>query len=218
MKKSFRAAIILLFLVACNQQQSATYYPSEIPSETSSVQATEPTAFSTKACHPEPIVVPTLPSVIPGYTQLDPSTNLHVTGTYQKIDPITYRLKVTGNVDHPLSLSLDELRCLPRTEVKCTLTCPGYFEDTASWAGVSISNVLDLAGVRTGALDLLLTGADNYFASVTLEQARAHEDNLLAYEWSGQPLPILHGFPLRAVFPGLYGNKWVKWLLEIKVE
>lgn len=141
-----------------------------------------------------------------------------MTGTYQQIDPVTYTLKVIGNVERPLSLSLDELRCLPRIEVKCTLTCPGYFEDTTTWAGVSISKVLDLAGVRTGAVGILLTGADKYFASVTLEQARAHEDNILAYEWSGQPLPILHGFPLRAVFPGLFGNKWVKWLIEIKVE
>jgi sulfite oxidase len=42
--------------------------------------------------------------------------------------------------------------------------------------------------------------------------------NFLAYEMNGQPLPVLHGFPLRAVFPGVVGNKWVKWLLEIRVE
>ncbi len=43
-------------------------------------------------------------------------------------------------------------------------------------------------------------------------------DNYLAYELAGKTLPVLQGFPLRAVFPSLLGGKWVKWLLEIKVK
>jgi DMSO/TMAO reductase YedYZ molybdopterin-dependent catalytic subunit len=42
-------------------------------------------------------------------------------------------------------------------------------------------------------------------------------DSFLAYEWEGEPLPIIHGFPVRAVFPALSGNTWVKWLVEIQV-
>jgi DMSO/TMAO reductase YedYZ molybdopterin-dependent catalytic subunit len=49
-----------------------------------------------------------------------------------------------------------------------------------------------------------------------LEDAR-DESNFLAYEWEGEPVPVLHGFPVRAVFPALNGNKWVKWLIEIEV-
>jgi sulfite oxidase len=60
-------------------------------------------------------------------------------------------------------------------------------------------------------------GADGYTASVTLQQAREGE-NYLAYQLEDSPLPVLHGFPIRAVFPSLLGNKWVKWLLEIRVE
>jgi DMSO/TMAO reductase YedYZ molybdopterin-dependent catalytic subunit len=50
-----------------------------------------------------------------------------------------------------------------------------------------------------------------------LEEAQQLE-NFLAYELEGKPLPVLHGFPLRAVFPGLEGNKWAKWVVGIEVE
>jgi DMSO/TMAO reductase YedYZ molybdopterin-dependent catalytic subunit len=63
---------------------------------------------------------------------------------------------------------------------------------------------------------LVLTGADGYSTYVPLEPARS-EDNLIAYEWEGQPLPILHGFPARALFPQMPGSASVKWLLEIEV-
>jgi DMSO/TMAO reductase YedYZ molybdopterin-dependent catalytic subunit len=45
----------------------------------------------------------------------------------------------------------------------------------------------------------------------------SNEENFLAYELSGKPLPILHGFPLRAVFPSMLGSHWVKWLVEIQI-
>ena len=59
--------------------------------------------------------------------------------------------------------------------------------------------------------------AKSYSTSLSLDEALKPE-NFLAYEWMGQPLPVLHGFPLRAVIPGEYGSVWVKWLLEIVVE
>jgi DMSO/TMAO reductase YedYZ molybdopterin-dependent catalytic subunit len=163
------------------------------------------------------VAVPTLPAEIPGYAQLDPATGLHVTGSAPEIDLASYRLKVTGKVGHPLSLAYDELRCMPKVQVHCTLVCPGFFEDEATWAGVPLTYVLDLAGVQTDASVLTLKSADGYANQVSLTVARKPEA-LLAYEWEGQPLPILHGFPVRAVFPDVEGNKWVKWLVEIEVE
>jgi sulfite oxidase len=61
-----------------------------------------------------------------------------------------------------------------------------------------------------------LISADEYTVAVPLDAARDAK-NLLAYELNGETLPVLHGFPLRAVFPDLPGNKWLKWLVEIKV-
>jgi DMSO/TMAO reductase YedYZ molybdopterin-dependent catalytic subunit len=75
---------------------------------------------------------------------------------------------------------------------------------------------LELAGVAEDATGIKLVGADGYWASVPMDMALS-ESSFLAYEWEGEPLPVLHGFPLRAAFPSLPGNKWVKWLVRIEV-
>jgi DMSO/TMAO reductase YedYZ molybdopterin-dependent catalytic subunit len=162
------------------------------------------------------VVAPTPPAEIPGYTELDPGTGLHVTGTTVEIDLATYRLEVTGKVDNPLSLSYDYLRCMRKVETHCTLVCPGFFQDDATWAGVPLIDVLELAGLQQEARSLRLISADGYDTLVSLDLA-LKEENFLAYEWEDEPVPILHGFPVRAVFPALEGNKWAKWLVEIEV-
>ena len=161
------------------------------------------------------VVVPTVPAEIPGYTELDPSTDLHMTGSWQEIELEAYRLEITGKVDRPLSLTYDELRCMPKVERRLVLVCPGFFEDTATWAGASLQRVLELARVQLGVKRIKMRSADGY--AVTVEWDEIPEDGFLAYEWEDEPLPILHGFPVRAVFPEVYGNKWVKWLVEIEV-
>ena len=69
--------------------------------------------------------------------------------------------------------------------------------------------------MQPGVKRIKLRSADGY--AITVEWDEIPEDSFLAYEWEGEPLPILHGFPVRAVFPESYGNKWVKWLIEIEV-
>jgi DMSO/TMAO reductase YedYZ molybdopterin-dependent catalytic subunit len=165
----------------------------------------------------EPIVVPTLPAEIPAYTAVDPATGLHMTGTPQVIDLAGYRLKVDGKVEYPLSLSYDELRLLPKVTATPTLVCEGFFVDTTTWSGVPLKTILEMAGVQPDAEQIRMKAGDGYSITLGLDEALKPE-NLLAYEWSGQPLPVLHGFPLRAVIPGRDGNAWVKWLLEIVVE
>jgi DMSO/TMAO reductase YedYZ molybdopterin-dependent catalytic subunit len=183
-------------------------------------QATLPAVPATEAalvpCELTPIVTPTRPAEVPGYTELDPATGLHMTGTAQAIDLDSYRLIITGTVDHPLALTYDDLRCMRKVELRCTLICPGFFEDEATWAGVPLVDVLERAGMQPGAAGLRLSSADGYSTLVTLPAATS-EDNFLAYEWEGEPLPILHGFPVRAVFPELGGSFWVKWLIRIEV-
>jgi DMSO/TMAO reductase YedYZ molybdopterin-dependent catalytic subunit len=179
-------------------------------------QEASPPAETTSPCKLSPIVVPTLPEKIPGYTELDPDTQLHVTGTAQEIDLESYRLEVTGAVDQPLTLKYDDLRCMPKIEARPTLICPGFFQDIATWAGVPLKYVLELAGVQEGATRIRLISADKYSSSVSLEEAFS-DKNFLAYEWEGEPIPILHGFPVRAIFPELLGNNWAKWLIKIEV-
>ena len=200
--------ILVILLAGCTSTPAS---PDVTPAATA--QHTTPTG---RPCAPTPVVVPTSPAEIPGYAELDPTTGLHVTGTATEIDLETYRLQVTGKVDNWLSLSYDDLRCLPRLTQRCTIICPGFFQDEAVWGGASLQHVLDLAGVQEEATGLRLRGADGYSALVFLDDLSSG-DNFLAYEWEGEPVPILHGFPVRAVFPALNGNKWVKWLIEIEI-
>jgi DMSO/TMAO reductase YedYZ molybdopterin-dependent catalytic subunit len=178
--------------------------------------ATETGVVVQGPCPPVPVIVPTS-APDPGYTQLDPSTGLHMTGRPQTINLETYQLKISGKVDRPLNLSYDDLRCLPRREVKATLICPGYFEDVATWGGARLSDVLNQAGLQPDAKSITMKGADGYSSFALLKDVQS-EDNLIAYEWKNEPLPILHGFPIRMVLPSLSGGHWVKWLVEIVVE
>jgi len=224
------AVLLLVFLMLLPAGCAAPDTPiaevvTETPITSTPEQVTEsvatptpaPTAAPSPPCELPTIVPPTPPAFTPGYTELDPSTNLHVTGIEDPLDVSTYTLTVTGKVDNPLSLTYDELRCLPRQVVRATLICPGFFEDEATWAGASLSDVLDLAQVQDDAVFMRLSSAEGYSAYVSLTAAQ-DGDNLIAYEWEGEPLPVLHGFPVRAVFPNLQGNHSVKWLVYIEVS
>ena len=167
-------------------------------------------------CALPPIVAPT-PGHYPGYAGLDSPTGLHVTGRMQLLDLDTYRLRVTGRVERPLELTYDEIRCLPKVQASPELICPGLFVDEATWAGVPIADVLDLAGVQDGVQWVKFVSADGYTTSLGLEQALVRA-NFLAYEWEGQLLPRLHGFPLRVVIPAAQGSQWTKWVVEIVVH
>jgi DMSO/TMAO reductase YedYZ molybdopterin-dependent catalytic subunit len=158
------------------------------------------------------------------------------------VDPATWRLEVDGLVERPLSLGLDALRARPSSEVVSTMECAGNGRalvephvvsqpwlleaiGTARWRGVSVAAILDEAGVREGAVEVLFTGLDrgveggeeqDYARSLTLEDARRRAV-LLAYDVNDVPLPPQHGFPLRLVVPGWYGMTSVKWLGRITV-
>jgi DMSO/TMAO reductase YedYZ molybdopterin-dependent catalytic subunit len=215
---------LITVLVGCTSQPSAAVMKTSVttstplpPAATGTPLPTKTEATSLSPCVLEPVVVPTRPAETPGYTQLDPDTGLHMTGTAQEIDLESYRLEVRGKVDHPLSLTYDDLRCLPKVEDKPVLECPGFFVDEATWAGVPIREVLALAGVQEEATNLNLISADGYSRQVPLTEG-VFEAGFLAYEWEGEPLPILHGFPVRVVLPGISGGSWVKWLVAIEVK
>ena len=199
-------------------QDNSTFSPSSTPQANITQPIIQsPQASDIKNCQSVSYVIPTLPPVIPGYTGLDESVGLHVTGNYQVINSDTYELKIYGKVNNPLELTYSQIRCLPHVTAKATLVCPGYFEDYASWTGVTLKSVLDLVEVQPDAEELVLVSADGYRVRIPLVEA-LEQESLLAYEVNGQTLPILHGFPVRAVFPGRLGGEWIKWLVEIQVK
>ena len=158
------------------------------------------------------------------------------------VDASSWRLEVNGLVERPLSLSLDDLRARPAVEVAVTMECAGNGRalvephvvsqpwlleavGTARWRGTPVARLLDEAGVRAGAVEVLFTGLDRgveggeeqaYARSLPLADALEGE-SFLAYEVNGVPLPPQHGSPLRLVVPGWYGMTSVKWLSRMTV-
>jgi hypothetical protein len=87
----------------------------------------------------------------------------------------------------------------------------------ATWRGVRLVDVLELAGVDPSAPEFKLESADKYHTGITMELARDPR-SVLVFEMNGEPLPAKHGFPLRCLFPGRYGQKQPKWLTSITVQ
>ena len=99
----------------------------------------------------------------------------------------------------------------------------------AEWTGVSLADVLDRSGVKSSAVEVMFEGGDHgpdevagepaevtYERSLPLAKA-THPDTLLAYDMNGEPLPPIHGSPLRLLVPGWYGMTSIKWLVGIHV-
>ena len=133
-----------------------------------------------------------------------------------------WRLKVTGKIDRPLTLSLDQIRKRPAVRQIITLSCignpvGGYALGNAEWQGISLRDLLDEADPDFFTKTLIFKGADGYHDSIPLSRGR-HRAALLAYAMNGEPLSRKHGFPLRLLVPGLYGIKQVKWIQEIEVS
>ena len=165
------------------------------------------------------------------------------------LDRQTWRLRVEGAVERPLSLSFDELRQMPTRLAPLLLECAGNSRvflvptasgvpwelgavGTAAWTGVPLAALLERAGVRPSAVEVILEGADTGeirspptayqspgripFAR-SLPLAKARQDVILAHHMNGAELPVAHGFPLRAIVPDWYGMASIKWLTKIIV-
>jgi DMSO/TMAO reductase YedYZ molybdopterin-dependent catalytic subunit len=143
---------------------------------------------------------------------------LHVTGTPVDIDIDTYRLKITGAVNTPLSLSLEEIKAMEAQREFVVLDCPGFFTDKGYWTGVRITDFLDLAGIKPGAEQLKFVAADGKYSSNLKLKEVTGEGMLIAYAFEDKSLPKVHGYPLRVVAKDQQGNRWVKWLGEIVVQ
>ena len=163
----------------------------------------------------KPVIPPAKPAVIPSEGGIDKTTGRHVMGDVQVLDVHSYRLAVSGLVDHPLSLSYDDLRCMPKVTETVTTTCYD-FADTARWSGVLISDVLKKAGVQPSAKKVIQKAPDRIVSTVSIEMAM-DPHNFLAYEMEGKPLPVLFGFPVRSIFIDVAGQYSIKWLTSLEV-
>ncbi len=161
---------------------------------------------------PSPAVTPTQAHYRVSKNQLWPDP---------RVDLATWRLDVFGLVERRLALTLDNLRAMPADASYATLACignrvPALAISTALWKGVRLAQVLERAGVDRRARDVVFVCADNYTDSLPIERA-LDPDTILAYEMNGAALPRPHGYPLRAIVPGIYGMKNVKWIEGIEL-
>jgi DMSO/TMAO reductase YedYZ molybdopterin-dependent catalytic subunit len=138
----------------------------------------------------------------------------------------TWQLKVTGMVDHEVTLTFEQLVELPLIERYVTIACVsneigGHLVGNAKWTGVRLSDVLDMAGVQAGATQIVPRSVDGWtagFPTAWITDPEHPRDAMIAVKMNDAPLPAQHGFPARLIVPGLYGYvSATKWLTEIQL-
>jgi sulfite oxidase len=166
-------------------------------------------------------------------------------GTRPAVDPGSFTLRIEGMVERPLSLSLEDLERFTTISVPATLQCAGNRRlehskvkpvagvqwdagaiGTAEWSGIRLAEVLQKAGLKTGAKHLWFEGLDTvalkdrqtaFGGGVPLDKGLRPE-TILALEMNGRALSREHGFPVRTIVPGYIGARSVKWLHRIVVS
>jgi DMSO/TMAO reductase YedYZ molybdopterin-dependent catalytic subunit len=132
-----------------------------------------------------------------------------------------WQLSITGTVRKPAVLRYGDILKRPAIDRAVTLECidnlpGGDSMGNAMWRGISLKALLEEVGIdRETTRDIVFRAADGYDDSISVERAM-RGDVLLAYMMNGVQLPKAHGYPLRAVVPGIYGIKNVKWIAEIE--
>jgi len=132
-----------------------------------------------------------------------------------------WRLAVGGKADHGRTYSFDDLAALAPVEQETTLMCISNGIDAglmsnANWKGVPMRTLLDAAGPHAGVVAVKLNGADGYTDTIPLDKAM-DPTTLVVYGMNGEPLPQRHGYPVRVIVPGMYGEKSVKWVTGIEL-
>jgi sulfoxide reductase catalytic subunit YedY len=144
--------------------------------------------------------------------------DLHVKNYGPKVIDVTnYHLTVDGLVDTPLILTYGEILGYPTVTQVVLMVCPTFFADNAEWTGVLVSTLLTEAVVAPKAKEVTFYGMDGYHRTLTLAKAQS-EGVFLAYMVDGQVLPNEHGFPVRLVVKGVFGDRWVKWVTHVKIS
>jgi len=132
-----------------------------------------------------------------------------------------WHLEVNGLVQNPTTYRFQDLKGFNQVEQETTLMCISNGLDAglisnAVWKGITLRDLIDPAGPMADARRVRLFGVDNYTDTIPLEKA-LDPTTLLAWEMNGRSLPDRHGYPLRAIVPGYFGEKHVKWLTRIEL-
>jgi DMSO/TMAO reductase YedYZ molybdopterin-dependent catalytic subunit len=160
-----------------------------------------------------------------------------------EVDVKTWKITVAGDgANNSFELNMDALKAMPATEVVAVNQCSGnrrgLFQPhvpgvewgygamgCARWKGARLKDVLDKAGVKKEAIEIIFNGSDGPAVEKTPDFVKSlpvwramDESTIIAYEMNGQPLPHLNGFPARLIVPGWTGTYWMKHLISINVS
>ncbi len=156
--------------------------------------------------------------------EITPNDEFYIT-TYSDrvpaIDPERFSLRIEGLVEKPYTLTLKELEGMKDKTEFVTLECIGNpiggdAISNALWEGVTLKKIIGKAVPRKGIVKTAFFADDGYRDSIPYSLSLS-EDVFLAFRMNGEPLPRQHGYPLRAIVPGIYGMKHVKWLSKIEL-
>ena len=156
---------------------------------------------------------------------------------HPQVSASDYKLRITGLVERPLEFTLEALKGMEKFEIDAGFECGGNRQDfyhgligNAKWGGVRLRDLLNHAGVEDDGIEIVFYGADKGMENIRntdVEQAFARSmhiedamraEVLVAWEMNGEPLPAIHGAPVRLIVPGWYGVANVKWLEHIHVQ
>lgn len=176
------------------------------------------------ATHPLPnsnAAVQPAPGTRPEFTPLDRHYRIDINTIPPNIDQRQWRLKVSGLVETPLALTLEQLQTYEPMHQFITLSCisnpvGGDLIGAQRWTGVSLQRLLPDLRIKPGATHLKMRSADGFFEVVSLDAIKGDPRIMLTYAWDGVPLPREHGFPLRIYIPDIHGMKQPKWIESIE--
>lgn len=131
-----------------------------------------------------------------------------------QIDLNAFRLVVNGEVNNPLSLSIDDIQKMPLTTTTIRHVCVEGWAAIVQWGGIRLRDIIALAQHKDKVSYVYFKSADGYYESWDIASSM-HPQTLLAYQKNGQPLPVDNGAPLRLASPVKLGYKQSKWVTQI---
>ena len=138
-----------------------------------------------------------------------------------RVDAGSWRLEVTGHVEHPRSYTLADLRAMAPVHQTQTLECisnsvGGGLISNAEWTGVRLADLIAASRPREGAVQAFFHGVNGFTNEMSMERAM-RPIAVIAYEMNGAPLDDRHGYPARLLAPGSYGEVSVKWITRVEI-
>lgn len=184
--------------------------------ETASADAPVPPSDERFINRPEPV-----PGTRPEITSNRNFYRIDINTVPPSVDANDWRLELSGLVENPMTLTLDAIRDRPSISQYITLSCisnrvGGDLISASKWTGLRLKDLLDEAGLRSGARELYIESVDGFYESVNMEDMM-DERTFLVYAMNDAPLPVEHGFPLRIYIPNHYGMKQPKWITRMEV-